>query len=206
MANFVLDETAGNINTAINKVLNADSAPTVTNALITSQGVKTYVDSAVSALSTRLTSAEATITAMQNASIGTIVYTAVSGYTTNSSNAIEWNDAALGSNQIGSSISSDNKTITLGAGRYIIDINGPIREVSDNNSGDYWTVALEQDGSAITPSVSVNDTYVTVAISVGTVVTQGTSGFRFEATEIPNAGEFRTGLSGLPLQWLLQNS
>ena len=47
MSNFILDNTASDINTALGKVLNLDTSPTNTDALITSGGVKTYVDTAV---------------------------------------------------------------------------------------------------------------------------------------------------------------
>ncbi len=196
MANFVLDNTANDINTAITKVLNPDT--TLTGALsndpslITSGAVKLYVDNEISALNTRLTSAEASITAMQNAVIGTAVYTATNSRSENSY-AVPWTPPSQAYNQIQASISSDNKTITLNKGSYLIDINGLIQEYSDNNNGDYWTVALEQDGSAITPSVSVNDGFTVVALSVGTVVTQNTADFRFEATEIDSAGQFVAG-------------
>jgi hypothetical protein len=66
MANFVLDETATNINTAINKVLNPDGAPTVTDALITSQGVKTAIDTAVLGVNTNIASVQSDLTALQN--------------------------------------------------------------------------------------------------------------------------------------------
>ena len=184
MANFILDETAGNINTAINKVLNADAAPTVTDALITSQGVKTYVDSAVSALSTRLTSAEATITAMQNASIGSARYTC--------DTIVKYNSFTFpfveAYNGIGAGLSSDGTTITLSAGRYIIEVYGLFSE-TDNNSGDYYKVDFQQDGTNIVPTVTVNEGSTTYNPSIGLVIS-GTSDFRLEVTEIPNAGGF----------------
>ena len=46
MANYILQNTADEIDTALSKVLNADTSPTATDALVTSQGVKTYVDNA----------------------------------------------------------------------------------------------------------------------------------------------------------------
>lgn len=48
MSNFILDNTASDINTALGKVLNPDTSPTATDALITSGGVKTYVDTEIS--------------------------------------------------------------------------------------------------------------------------------------------------------------
>ena len=47
MSNFILDNTASDINTALGKVLNLDTSPTDTDALITSGGVKAYVDTEI---------------------------------------------------------------------------------------------------------------------------------------------------------------
>ena len=57
MSNFILDNTASDINTALGKVLNLDTSPTDTDALITSGGVKAYVDTEISAINT-ITTAE----------------------------------------------------------------------------------------------------------------------------------------------------
>lgn len=51
MPNYVLDSSAANANTAINKVVAITSTPTAGNAnTVTSGGVKTYVDNAVAAV------------------------------------------------------------------------------------------------------------------------------------------------------------
>ncbi len=50
MSNYILDNTASDINTALGKVLNLDTSPTDTDALITSGGVKAYVDTEISAI------------------------------------------------------------------------------------------------------------------------------------------------------------
>lgn len=50
MSNFILDNTASDINAALGKVLNPDTSPTATDALITSGGVKAYVDTEISAI------------------------------------------------------------------------------------------------------------------------------------------------------------
>jgi hypothetical protein len=47
MSNFILDNTASDINTALGKVLNPDTSPTDTDSLITSGGVKAYVDTEI---------------------------------------------------------------------------------------------------------------------------------------------------------------
>ena len=54
MANYILQKTAAEIDTALTKVLNPDTTPSLTDALITSQGVKSYVDAANTNSSTGL--------------------------------------------------------------------------------------------------------------------------------------------------------
>jgi|TARA_B110001452_G_scaffold256515_1_gene249916 hypothetical protein len=54
MANYVLQSTAAEIDNALTKVLNPDTTPSLTDALITSQGVKSYVDAANTNSSTGL--------------------------------------------------------------------------------------------------------------------------------------------------------
>ena len=65
MANFILDNTASDINTALGKVLSPDTSPTQTDALVTSGGVKTYVDNAISVVSSDTTAIEADVAALQ---------------------------------------------------------------------------------------------------------------------------------------------
>ena len=65
MANYILQNTAAQIDTALSKVLNADTSPTATDALVTSQGVKTYVDNAIQGVGTDTSSIEADITALE---------------------------------------------------------------------------------------------------------------------------------------------
>ena len=67
MANFILDNTASDINTALGKVLSPDTSPTQTDALVTSGGVKTYVDNAISGVSSDTTAIEADVLALQTA-------------------------------------------------------------------------------------------------------------------------------------------
>ena len=65
MANYILQNTASEIDNALSKVLNADTSPTATDALVTSQGVKTYVDNAIQGVGTDTSAIEADITALE---------------------------------------------------------------------------------------------------------------------------------------------
>lgn len=65
MANYILQNTASEIDNALSKVLNADTSPTATDALVTSQGVKTYVDNAIQGVGTDTSAIEADVTALE---------------------------------------------------------------------------------------------------------------------------------------------
>jgi hypothetical protein len=53
MANYILDNTAADVNIAIGQVLNADTTPILNSSqLVTSGGVKAYVDNQISTIST----------------------------------------------------------------------------------------------------------------------------------------------------------
>ena len=54
MSNYILNNTASDIDTALGKVLSPDTSPQANDNLVTSGGVKTYVDGEVSTLDTRI--------------------------------------------------------------------------------------------------------------------------------------------------------
>ena len=59
MANYILDNTAADVNIAIGQVLNADATPILNSSqLVTSGGVKNYVDTQVSSLEPRISAIE----------------------------------------------------------------------------------------------------------------------------------------------------
>lgn len=69
MPNYVLDSSAANVNTAINKVVNITDQPTAGNDnVVKSSGVKTYVDNSVA-------SSEATLQNFSRGNIGTAILT-----------------------------------------------------------------------------------------------------------------------------------
>jgi hypothetical protein len=66
MSNFILNNTAEEVNSSIVKVVNATTSPLDDNPnMVTSGGVKAYVDTQISSLNPRLTAAESDITALQ---------------------------------------------------------------------------------------------------------------------------------------------
>ena len=65
MSNYILNNTASDIDTALGKVLSPDTSPQDTDNLVTSGGVKTYVDSAVANIDTDTDSLQADVAALQ---------------------------------------------------------------------------------------------------------------------------------------------
>lgn len=62
MSNFILNNTAEEVNSAIGKVAGADNTPTdISPLMVTSGGVKAYVDSQVSAVDSRVTALESEV-------------------------------------------------------------------------------------------------------------------------------------------------
>ena len=154
MANFILDNTASDINTALGKVLSPDTSPTQTDALVTSGGVKTYVDNAVDGLNTRVTTAESDISALQTATIGVARYsrTAVTGYS--SSSIIQLTEDSDPQN-IGTVLTSGTYDggVRVSGGTYLITCTGEFSV----DEYDYFLVNLRSSGTTLL-SDRINET------------------------------------------------
>ena len=157
MANFILDNTASDINTALGKVLSPDTSPTQTDALVTSGGVKTYVDNAVDGLNTRVTTTESDISALQTATIGVARYsrTAVTGYP--STSIIQLTEDSDPQN-IGTVLTSGDYDggVRVSGGTYLITCIGEFSE-EDGDNNDYFLVNLRSSGTTLL-SDRINET------------------------------------------------
>ena len=186
MANFILDNTASDINTALGKVLSPDTSPTQTDALVTSGGVKTYVDNAVDGLNTRVTTAESDISALQTATIGVARYsrTAVTGYS--SSSIIQLTEDSDPQN-IGTVLTSGTYDggVRVSGGTYLITCTGEFSV----DEYDYFLVNLRSSGTTLL-SDRIKDTGSTTTydfvnfVAVLTVPAGSTSDINIQYQEV----------------------
>jgi len=145
MANFILDNTASDINTALGKVLSPDTSPTQTDALVTSGGVKTYVDNAISVVSSDTTAIEADVAALQSLSVKQAVFSFPDKTFHSSQSLTGW---TLLSDSTGGVTYNANGTFTLGSGLWVGFFSSLAKEINDND-GDKFTFSLRKNGSNI---------------------------------------------------------
>ena len=168
MSNYILSNTASDINDALQKVITPDTEPQLNDNLVTSGGVKTYVDGAVGDLAGKTVTTEAT--GIENTDNDTSIPTsaAVKDYVDTSSIKIASYAKASGStsstivlpvtevsdpNNIGS-VSSG--TVTLADGTYLVAFYGEFAE-EDADLSDFYIVTLRHNGVAKTTNI-VNET------------------------------------------------
>jgi hypothetical protein len=173
MANFILNNTASDINDALQKVITPDTEPQLNDNLITSGGVKTYVDGAVGDFAGKTVTTEAT--GIENTDNDTSIPTsaAVKDYVDASNSAVivksanyksasgntYFNSVTLPVTEVSdpSNIGSVNSgTVTLAAGTYLVAFSGGFAE-EDGFYNRYNTVQLRHNGVAQTSNV-VNET------------------------------------------------
>ena len=165
MANYILSNTASDINDALQKVITPDTEPQLNDNLITSGGVKTYVDGAVGDFAGKTITTEAT--GIENTDNDTSIPTsaAVKAYADTSASSIikiaSYGSASgnAPSNTISlpvteffdpSNIGSvSSGTVTLAAGTYLVVFNGEFAE-EDNQLNEFFTVQLRHNGAAKT--------------------------------------------------------
>ena len=151
MANYILDNTASDINAALGKVLSPDTSPTATDALVTSGGVKNYVDTGVSALDSRIDSIESTLSTLDIVSISTASVTSVSAGSFN------------------------NPTVSFGTGTSVKGVDAATHRLTKQST----TVMRTPTGGDSTLSVNIilndgdttsNDNYIVSLLVNGAVV------------------------------------
>jgi hypothetical protein len=161
MSTFNLTNTATQVDTAIQAVVGADTAPTDASVnMVTSGGVKTYVDNVVGDLGSKTVTTESvgiastdndtsipTSAAVNDAIAANILkiatYEKASGNTA-SSIVIPVTETSDPGN-IGS-VSSG--TVNLGSGTYLVSYTGEFEE-SDGQSDDYYDVEFRHNGTAL---------------------------------------------------------
>jgi hypothetical protein len=161
MSTFNLTNTATQVDTAIQAVVGADTAPTDASVnMVTSGGVKTYVDNVVGDLGSKTVTTESvgiastdndtsipTSAAVNDAIAANILkiatYEKASGNTA-SSIVIPVTETSDPGN-IGS-VSSG--TVNLGSGTYLVSYTGEFSE-DDNQSDDYYDVEFRHNGTAL---------------------------------------------------------
>ena len=175
MANYILSNTASDINDALQKVITPDTVPQLNDNLITSGGVKTYVDGAVGDFAGKTVTTEAI--GIENTDNDTSIPTsaAVKDYVDASNLAVIVKTASYESasgstswpapsivlpvtevsdpNNIGS---VNSGTVTLAAGTYLVAFSGEFSE-DDGDGADFYTVQLRYNGAAKT-SDKINET------------------------------------------------
>ena len=130
MSNFILNNTAEEVNSAIGKVAGADNTPTdISPLMVTSGGVKAYVDSQVSAVDSRVTATEADISALQGARIAVATYsrTAYTSYS-NTTNLVL--SESYDPENIGTVLTSGTYSggVRVSGGTYLITFTGAFSE------------------------------------------------------------------------------
>jgi hypothetical protein len=188
MSTFNLTNTATQVDTAIQAVVGADTAPTDASFnMVTSGGVKTYVDNAVGDLGSKTVTTESVGIAstdndtsiptsaavkdyVDNAvsydgTYGLYAYSTNGSYSITSSRTIPLEDYEQLQNNLGT---VSGGVITLPAGAYMLVVNGSVTE-GDSSFGEYFTIRLQHNNAdKITwRTVSaLNPTYDNVASTV----------------------------------------
>ena len=154
MAEYTLTNTAAVVDASIQKVANATTTPTDSSPLmVTSGGVKAYVDAQDTALETSIVAIEADITALQAAKIEVAKYSRIAetGYTSDS--IIQLTEDS-DPNNIGTVIASG--AVRVGAGIYLVNLTGEFFE-DDNDIYDYYDLSLRSSGTSVY-TVRINET------------------------------------------------
>lgn len=150
MSTYTLTNTASVVDASIQKVANATTTPTDSSPLmVTSGGVKAYVDTQDTALDLRLTTAESDITALQAATVKVAKYSRAADTAYGSTSIIQLTEDSDPQN-IGTVLTSGTYEggVQVGAGTYLITCTGEFRE-DDNDNGDYFLVNLRSSGTTL---------------------------------------------------------
>tara|TARA_R110001606_G_scaffold266293_1_gene415268 strand:- start:81 stop:767 length:687 start_codon:yes stop_codon:yes gene_type:complete len=218
MANYILQNTADEIDTALNKVSNLKTSltnvPVTDPSLVTSGAVKSYVDGLVTPAQTSATgltdsdSFVPTSAAVKDYVEGTALNASpghsrlsVNGnsndgyYSRTSSGYIPFGNIPFSVGQI-VSLSSNGNTMSFPKGTYLVEANIDVNAVSYNKP---WRYQLRHDGNTRMQSADINSTYSNPSgddfnckIFVSSTSTQHV---QLYAEELVGGGTLRTGAS-----------
>jgi hypothetical protein len=175
MAEYTLTNTAAVVDASIQKVANADTTPTDSSPnMVTSGGVKAYVDTQDTALETQIL---ANTAAIASSGPKTATLTAANGSKDYNDNSAYFYIPFTEHSDLNDIISVSSGVVTLrSAGTYLISINGTLQE-GDGDPNDFW-VAQVKKGSSVIKEVVVNEGTVDFNYTRAFVVANTTTTFR----------------------------
>jgi hypothetical protein len=150
MPSYTLTNNASDIDSALSRVVAAETVPsTGSQNMVTSGGVKNYVDTEVTGLDSRVTTAESDISALQAATIGVARYsrTAITYYY--NTGIVQLTEDSDPEN-IGTVLTSGTYDggVRVSGGTYLMTCSGEFYE-SDSDNNDYFLVNLRSSGTVL---------------------------------------------------------
>ena len=158
MPSYTLTNNASDIDSALSRVVAAETVPsTASQNMVTSGGVKNYVDTGVSALDSRLTTAESDITSLQAGTLTVARYSRAADTFYSGTSVIQLTEDSDPEN-IGTVLTSGTYDggVQVGAGTYLITCTGEFYE-DDGDNNDYFVVKLRSSGTTLL-SHRINET------------------------------------------------
>jgi hypothetical protein len=162
MSNYELSLTAGEIDIALQKASSPDTSPQNTDNLVTSQGIKTYVDTAVATLTAQIAAVAGSIIPVSTAHYGLrglyqgAVYPNTLSYVYNTTGVFALAEV---SDPSGIATVSAGVITIQSAGNYMVTYSGMFAE-DDNDASDYYRIRFRKDGNAVVPEYTINETWM----------------------------------------------
>tara|TARA_R110000803_G_scaffold41983_2_gene90127 strand:- start:2857 stop:3471 length:615 start_codon:yes stop_codon:yes gene_type:complete len=164
MATYTLNNSAGDIDDALQKVVAVTTTPLDGNQnMVTSGGVKAYVDTEVTSLNTTIANLANTLVGI---SVSTCFLSRTSGLTSN--NSINFGISNDVSGVVGATHQLDRLNTTTmktpTGGVSIVSVNATLTDPDRNGFEDNYIISLYTDGNLVAKtSTSGSDTYTTYA-------------------------------------------
>jgi len=158
MPSYTLTNNASDIDSALSRVVAAETVPsTGSQNMVTSGGVKNYVDTEVDALDSRVTTAESDISALQAATIGVARYSRTANTLYAGTGIVQLTEDSDPEN-IGTVVTSGTYDggVRVSGGTYLITCTGEFSE-DDGDNDDYFLVNLRSSGTTLL-SDRINET------------------------------------------------
>lgn len=158
MSSYTLTNNASDIDSALSRVVAAETVPsTGSQNMVTSGGVKNYVDTEVNALDSRVTTAESDISALQARTARVARYSRTANTFYTSSSIVQLTEDSDPDN-IGTVLTSGTYDggVRVNGGTYLITCIGEFYE-DDEDNADYFRVNLRSSGTTLL-SHRINET------------------------------------------------